>query len=201
MSSAGFALQAIGGEMEAYGQIRAGQIAANVHEYNAQAATETARQTWEARNVERQLAERNAVVADQEAQFALQVAAFNEARQRTHAGYIQAQARASVGASGVTFDGSPLAVLATNAREAEMDALSLRFQGELQARAKREAATLYRYNATLRTIEGQQALRAGERTATLERYAGSEALFGGYLGAATTIVKTAGNMAGGAGGG
>jgi hypothetical protein len=204
---AGGALQAVGAELSAYGQIRAGQIAANIAEYNAQAITETAQQQAEAKNIERQLAERNAVVADQDAQFALQVAAFNEARSRTRSQALLSQGAAEVGASGVIMAGSPLATLAASAREAELDALSIRFQGELAARAKREAAVGYRYGAQLRTIEGQQALRAGERAAILARYGGSEALFGGYMAAAGTIVKSMASAAspgmggGGSGGG
>lgn len=200
---AGGILQSIGGEVEAYGQIRAGQIAKNIHEFNAQAITETANDQVQALEIARQLGERNAAMAEQDALFAKQVAAFNERRFRTQFAAQQSQARAMVGASGVTFEGSPLAVLANSAREAEMDAMTIRFQGELAARAKTEEARLLRYQASLRPIEAQQVRRAAERGAILERYAGSEALLGGYLGATGTLLKTYGNIVatGGFGGG
>lgn len=71
----------------------------------------------------------------------------NEARRR-------AALRAAVGGSGVTLEGTPLAVLSDLAAEAEFQALRLEAGGETQAgRAEGQAA--------VRRLEGRQAQRAG----------------------------------------
>lgn len=197
MSTAGLVLQTIGAELEAYGHMRAGQIAKRIHDFNARSIAETSANQVQALEIARQMGERNAVIAEQEAQFAVQVSAFNERRFRQQASYRQAQARANVGASGVTFEGSPLETLATSAREIELDALTTRFQGELAARAQREEARLQRYNASLRVVEQSQVRRASERQIALERYAGKEAVLAGYLKGAAAGLRGSSGFGGG----
>jgi len=112
----------------------------------------------------------NANLADQNAQIALQQGAENARRQRIVNTKQLGAIRANVGASGVTLDGSPLDVLEESARAAELDALSIEHQGQLQAWGYQNSASLYRQNAR-------------------------QALTGGYMGAAAALLKSGVNYA------
>jgi hypothetical protein len=62
-----------------------------------------------------------------------QQAAADEATQRRRSGAVLAQARANAGASGIELSGSPLDVIANSAAEAELDALNIRYGGQVRA--------------------------------------------------------------------
>lgn len=87
----------------------------------------------------------NAQVAENNAAQAQQAAAFNEAQQRTRSARVLGAERAAQGASGVTVEGSPLEVLAQTAQESELDALSIRYGGDVAAARARSEATLARF--------------------------------------------------------
>ena len=70
---------------------------------------------------------------------------------------------AGYGASGVTLEGTPLDVLEESAANAELDALTIRHQGELAARGY-------------------------ENTATLDTFAASGARTGGYISAVDELL-------------
>lgn len=108
--------------VSAYGKREAAQAEANVSEYNAE------------------IAERNA-------ELALISAAEKERRQRVIARKTLGSIRANYGASGVTMGGSAADVMAASAAEAEMDALNIKYQGELDAMEFRERARIERYKA------------------------------------------------------
>lgn len=88
----------------------------------------------------------NAAIAEQNAVLARQTAAENERRQRAISEQDIAGISAQQGASGLT-GGSQLSVLAFNAMEAELEALTIRHGGELEANAYEQEAKLLRNTA------------------------------------------------------
>lgn len=141
-AAAAVAGQAIG----AAGNIRQGNAAEAAGEYNAQ-------------------------IAEQNAQATRATAAEEERRLRVSSRKQIGQARANYGASGVQLEGSPLDVLEESAANSELDALTVRHQGEQQARSL-------------------------EQYATLERFKGKNAQIAGYLGAAGNVASAAGSVGG-----
>lgn len=97
-----------GTAISAIGAIRAGQAQAAAANYNAQ------------------VAERNAFISRDQA-------AADEQRQRIQARRKLGAMRAAYGASGISLEGSPLDVLEDSAAEAELDALTIRYKGEIGA--------------------------------------------------------------------
>lgn len=97
-------------------------------------------------------AEANATMAEEEAQRARQAAAVEEDRNRSQSRRVISAQRAAYGASGVVSEeGSSLLALADSAAEAELDALSIRYSGDVTARryqvqaaSDRAAASGYR---------------------------------------------------------
>jgi hypothetical protein len=81
------------------------------------------------------------------AKLSLQEAAEDERRLRVQNKKDIGQMRANYGASGVTIEGSPLDVLREGASIAELDALTVRHQGDVKAWA-------YENNARLDRFEG-----------------------------------------------
>jgi hypothetical protein len=88
----------------------------------------------------------NAAIAEQNAVLARQTAAENERRERVISEQDIASISAQQGASGLT-GGSQLSVLASNAMQAELEALTIRHGGELEANAYENEAKLLRNTA------------------------------------------------------
>ena len=105
-------------------------------------------------NAARSAASFNAAVARQDEAIARAIAAADAARQRSQANRLAGRQRAAIGASGITPEGSPLDVMADSALEAELDALTTRYRGELQARG-------YGSEAMLQKMRGNAARQAG----------------------------------------
>ena len=80
-----------------------------------------------------QAAEINAQNSERLAERATQEAAANEQRQRERDRILRSQQIAGVGHSGVQMEGSPLDVLAYNAGQQELDALTIRYEGQKQS--------------------------------------------------------------------
>lgn len=80
-------------------------------------------------------AEANAAMAEEEAQRARQAAAVEEDRNRAQSRRTISAQRAAYGSSGVVSEeGSSLLALADSAAEAELDALTIRYSGDVTAR-------------------------------------------------------------------
>ena len=87
------------------------------------------------------LAERNAQIAKQQATQIEQEAAFEEGRKRSETQRLKASQRAAQGAAGGGVDtGSNLLVLEETATLGELDALTIRYRGDVQARRVRAQA-------------------------------------------------------------
>lgn len=108
----------------------------------------------------------NAAVAEQNATAARQKAAFDEQLRREQLERVQAAARAAIGKSGSDFSGSALDVMAQNAAAAELDALAIRYGGEVRA-------------------------VGAENQAALDRFQAGQARAGGYFGAGAKLLQGA----------
>lgn len=111
----------------------------------------------------------NAKVAQSQAAAAQQSAAVQEAAIRERNQRVQASARAALGESGITTEGSPLLVLMDNARQAELE-------------------------ARLTRAEGDRAAAGYQSQSRLLNYYGGQAASAGYLQAGTTLLTGAGSF-------
>ena len=119
----------IGTVVGVVGQVIGGMNAQKASDYNAQVATQ------------------NAMIARNNAEY--------QAMQQQRAARIKiGAAEANYGASGITNEGSPLDVLEESARNAELDAQVLRYQGSIRAAG-------FTDQANLDTMEGQSDLTTG----------------------------------------
>lgn len=116
---------------------------------------------------QKKAADYNAQVAENDAIAKQQAAAFEEERQRERARRELAFARAQAGGSGTTMSGSPLDIMARSAENAELEALAIRYSGQLGANASRSQAAADR-------MQGKIAQQAG------------------YMQAGTTLLTAAG---------
>lgn len=112
----------------------------------------------------RQQGEYNARVAEQNAAAARQQAALDESTSRKKSAMVIGSIRARAAANTGDVGGSALDVLADSAGEAELEALTLRYAGEVKA-------------------------RQSESEAKLQRQRGESAFIGGFIGAGTALLK------------
>ena len=89
-------------------------------------------------------AQYNAAIADRNAVVATQQASANEEAQRKLDARRMGTMRAGYGASGVTSDGSVLDVLGDSIAEAELNALNIRYEGQLSSQGYGDSATSQR---------------------------------------------------------
>lgn len=154
-----------GTAVQAIGQVKAGNAAQREAEFNAQTAELNAQRAIEA-------GEFNAAAH-------IEAAGIREGQQRYADRVAMARGRALVGASGVDVtSGSPLDVMAENARQAELDALIIRRGGALEAETSRKSAAL---EAEAQRRQAQAFRLGGKNAKTASRYgAAGSLLTGGY---------------------
>ena len=90
----------------------------------------------------------NAGIAGVQAKQARLNAAYNERRQREISARVMGEQAARFGASGVAMEGTPLLVMADQAREAELEALAIRNEGKQASEGYLSEARQYRKAAT-----------------------------------------------------
>lgn len=117
------------------------------------------------------VAERQASESNVRAQYALQAGEENARRVRRQAEYRTSERIASLGGSGVTLEGSPLAVMMAERTQFELSALDELQKGKVEARGETAQAGIH-------TFSGKQAEKAS------------------YFGAGTTILSGAGSALG-----
>jgi len=129
--------------MSAIGSIRQGQ--AQAANYNAQA----------------QANDYNAVVAQNNARVAADQANAQEEQQRRHFRELQGQAYAGIAQSGTGFTGSNEDVLTQNAVNNELDALTIRYEGQNKMKSLESQAAIEKYNASINRMNAKEAKTAG----------------------------------------
>lgn len=92
--------------------------------------------------------EANAAINEQNAALYKAQAAENERKQRQHLMAVMGQQRTAIGKSGVTMAGTPLLVAEDMTGKGELDALTIRYNGELKANAERHSAAVNRWQAS-----------------------------------------------------
>jgi hypothetical protein len=187
--SAGYAIQA-------GAQVAQGSTAKAVAKANAAVIRQNATFEGQAAEAEALQFENAAEIARQDATIAAESAAFREQQARLLAARTQGERRASIGASGVTLTGSPLAVLLDNAYQAETEALLIRYEGQLNVLAKRQDEQSALYSAEVRRVTGERTVLAGEYKAGLSEAEGSAKFTGAFLGAAGTLATGLGKYYG-----
>lgn len=100
----------------------------------------------------------NAAIARQNAEESIRQAQEDERRLRVQGLKTLGDIRASYGASGVTNQGSALEVLKANASAIELDALNVKYEGQVKAR-------MYRQQATMEIERGRSAKEASQFSA------------------------------------
>jgi hypothetical protein len=137
------------------------------------AAAVSAYAQYEAGQQQQAQAKYQSKIARNQAQAAQNAAQVAEANRREQDRRIMAEQRALVGGSGLSTEGAPLFVMLDSAKEAELDALRLRYGGTLQAGGFLDQSRLLTY-------QGEQAARAGEIGAGTTLLTGASSAVGIY---------------------
>ena len=139
--------KAMGAESQADATQAQGEAAAQQTQYQANLV----RESMNPAIATAQAATYNAAVARQQAQLTLEVGAEKERRYRRDAEGTIAEGRAAASASGIELSGSILDVLASNAANAELNALTIRHESVIQSQAYLNTATLEEFEAAQAT--------------------------------------------------
>lgn len=190
MSSTGLLstyLTAAGYAIAAGAELGKGSSAKAVADANAAVIRQNATFESQAAEAEALQFDNAAQIARQDATIAAEAAAFREQQSRLKAARSQGLARATIGASGVTLAGSPLAILLDNQYQAETEAHLIHYEGQLNVLAKTREAQLADYSADVRRVTGQRTVLAGEYKASLAETEGNAKYTGAFLGTAGTL--------------
>lgn len=144
----------------------------------AEAQAQSQRNQAAAADYQSKINERNAVIADQNAQSTREFANTKEEMQRRRFNALEGEAMAGIAQSGTGFDGSNLAIIEQNAINNELDALTIRYEGEQQAKGLAVTAENYRSQSQLDKMNASQ-LRANASATTT----------GGYLTAGSMLLS------------
>ena len=138
------------------------------------ATTISAAGALQAGKSQQDMAEYNARVAEQSAVAATEKAAYDEQIHREQVRKVLSKQRALYGKSGVDMTGSPLLVLEDTAKTGELDALAIRYGGEIEASRARSGAGLSK-------AQGSQARTASYLQAGTTLLTGGSQAYGGYM--------------------
>jgi hypothetical protein len=130
-------------------------------------------QAYASQKSEQYARESNSQLLQMNASAAGQQAAAREALLRRRAASMQGEARAGIASTGTAISGSNLGLLEQSAQEAELDALTIRYEGEMERRGLMAQAAQEAYQA-----------RAAGKNAKAARKAG-------FIGAATSLLAGA----------
>ena len=139
------------------------------------AAVVSAAGTVYSADAQRKTANYNADVAEQNA---IAIKKQNEVNEKAHRDQIRkilSTQRAMYGQSGVTMEGSPLLVQMDTVEQGELDALAIRYGGDVAAAKERSMANLYR-------MQGQQASTMGAINAGTTLLSGASSAYKTYKG-------------------
>ena len=103
----------------------------------------------------------NATVMRNNAQVASEQANAQEEQQRRHFSALQGQANAGIAQSGTGYDGSNMELLKQNAVNNELDALTIRYEGDNKAKSLTAQSQLESYGATASRANASNAMQAG----------------------------------------
>jgi hypothetical protein len=119
----------------------------------------------------------NAQIANNNANNSLLAANANEEAQRRRNAMMLGDTAAGIASSGLTNSGSAAAIYQQNALGAEMDALNIRYGGQVQATNFKNQANQDEYQASVQDTNAQNARLAGYINAGAAALSG----YGGYV--------------------
>lgn len=119
----------------------------------------------EAAKSQAQAAEYNATVSTQNAQIARNNASVREELQRRKSRSILAQQFAGTAQAGIDFSGTAADVFSQSETMAELDALNIRYEGDLQSRGLLAEAAGERYQGQAALVNGKNAQTAANISA------------------------------------
>lgn len=99
-------------------------------------------------------ADYNAAIMEQNAIAAKNKAAYDETMHRERVRKLLSTQKAQLGRSGISLEGSPLLILEETVAQGELDALAIRYGGDIEASRSRSAANLSR-------MQGKSAITSG----------------------------------------
>ena len=134
------------------------------------------------------IAERNALIAEQNRQLVIRQTDIEAEDTRRENRRNLAAMRAAFGASGLELAGSPLDVLEDTAIEQELDVQRIEFEGRVRAREAATKVTSFRQEAHLNKMEAAYAIPAG-------RLRSRGFLLEGLSGAASSVGRGVGQLA------
>lgn len=127
--------------------------------------------------------EYNAKVAETNAATARQQAGAREEAQRRQARQILGTQRAALAQAGIGLSGSAADVYGASAANAELDALNIRYEGELDARGLLAGAELDKYQGKVSNMNAKSAKQAGYVNTASALLSGGSKAYGTYKGA------------------
>lgn len=151
---------------------------------SANAASAQADAQAKAAAYQQQVAERDKQIADQNRVLALQQGEIAADDQRRENRRQLSAIRAAYGASGLTLEGSPLAVLEDSAFETELDAQRASYEGRVKARESAVQMLGLQDQSVLSGLEAASARSRAKSAMTI-----------GYLNAGASLVSGAANYA------
>lgn len=126
--------------------------------------------------------EYNATIQSQNASVARQQAGAREEAQRRQARQVLGEQRAALAQAGIGLSGSAADVYGQSAANAELDALNIRYEGELESRGLLAQSQLSRYEGKVSGMNASSARRAGNLSAASALLAGGTKAYGYYKG-------------------
>lgn len=134
------------------------------------AAVVTAATTIYASHEQSKAADYNAKVADVEAENARNKAAYEEQAHRENLKRILSSQQALYGKAGVDMSGTPLLVMEETAKQGELDALAIRYGGDVAAARARSEANLYKMKSSSAKSTGYMAAGSSLLTGASKAY-------------------------------
>ena len=161
-------------------------IVAGLAAYGAYSQNQAASQQAKAQE---QMADFNQKVAKSNAEIAVQQAGQQEESQRRDARKVLGQQRAALAESGIGLDGTGSDLYQQSATDAELDALNIRYNGDLQA-------TGFKNNANLEGFKAKVYEKQASDFNTASYVSAGTALLSGYSGYSTGQAKLKASKAG-----
>lgn len=120
----------------------------------------------QAGDTQEQIAQRNALLAERQAEAEQQAAVEAAKKQEREGRALKGRQRAVIAKSGVAARGSPLAVLVETAENLEADRLTILREGAISAAQRRGQAGVFRAQGAAASARGRAASRAANLAAT-----------------------------------
>lgn len=110
-------------------------------------------------DVQRDIEQFNIKAQEQNASLVAQQAGAREEQQRRESRYLLGAQRAAIGQSGVGFGGSSADIMRQSSAAAELDALNIRYAGDIERLGILNDITMRKFNDKVLKKQGKQAMR------------------------------------------